>query len=127
MVTTAHLASIASEHPGGFETIIAASKNARAMLCTAEEINYLAGPGKGVLLIKLAKDDQLLGFKASTGDRDLMTVETSRGSSQTLSTAKYEIISRGGRGREILKRGQFTRIVPEDVPAPVMLDEATEA
>jgi len=56
-----------------------------------------------------------------TGDRDLLTVETSRGASQTISTAKYEVTGRGGRGRELLQRGQFTRIVaaPVDAPPPL--------
>ncbi len=62
----------------GEETIIAATRQARAMLCQADEINFLSGPGRGVILIKLQKeDDRLLGFIASDGDRDLMTVETS--------------------------------------------------
>ena len=55
--------------------------------------------------------DRVLGFIASTGDRDLMTVETSRGAEQTISTAKYEVTGRGGKGRELLQRGQFTKIV----------------
>ncbi len=107
----------------GSETIIAASRKARAILCPASEVNFLSGPGKGVILIKLAKDDRLLGFIASTGDRDLMTVETSRGGTQTISTAKYEVTSRGGKGREILKRGSFSRVVPPEPAVPVMLDE----
>ncbi|MEW5982838.1 MAG: DNA topoisomerase IV subunit A [Acidobacteriota bacterium] len=103
----------------GSEIVIAATREARAMLCRADEINYLSGPGKGVILIKLnPKDDRLLGFVASTGDRDLMTVETSRGAQQTISTAKYEVTGRGGKGRELLQRGQFTRIVPADPTAP---------
>ena len=56
----------------------------------------------------------MLGFIASTGDRDLMTVETSRGAEQTISTTKYEVTGRGGKGRELLQRGQFTRIVSDD-------------
>lgn len=110
----------------GGETVIAVSKAARALLCDVEEINYLAGPGKGVVLVKLGTDDQLLGFKVSTGDRDLLTVETTRGGTQTISTAKYEISARGGKGRQILKRDGFTRIVPEAPAAPVLLDEQVE-
>jgi DNA gyrase subunit A len=103
----------------GREVIIAATRQARAMLCRVDEINFLAGPGRGVILIKLQKeDDRLLGFIASTGDRDLLTVETSRGAEQTISTAKYEVTGRGGRGRELLQRGQFTRLVPRPVEAP---------
>ena len=97
----------------GGEIVIAATRQARAMLCKVEEVNFLAGPGRGVILIKLHDDDdRLLGFLASKGDRDLLTVETSRGAEQTISTAKYEVTGRGGKGRELLQRGQFTRIVP---------------
>jgi DNA gyrase subunit A len=106
----------------GRETVIAATADARGLLCPASEINYLAGPGKGVILIKLASDsDKVLGFIASTGDRDLLTVETTRGGEQTISTAKYELTSRGGKGRELLQRGQFTRVLwpTPDAPAPL--------
>jgi DNA gyrase subunit A len=84
------------------------------MLCKASEVNFLSGPGRGVILIKLQKvDDRLLGFIASTGDRDLLTVETSRGAEQTISTAKYGVTGRGGKGRELLQRGEFVRIIQE--------------
>src|SRR5262249_401105 len=78
----------------GGEILIAATADARGLLCKAEEVNFLSGPGKGVLLIKLAKEDRVLGFVASAGDRDLLTVETSRGAEQTISTAKYEVTGR---------------------------------
>jgi DNA gyrase subunit A len=106
----------------GDETVIAATRQARAMLCKAEEINFLSGPGRGVILIKLQKDDdRLLGFIASSGDRDLMTVETTRGAEQTISTTKYGVTGRGGKGRELLQRGEFTRVVPvpPEPPAPL--------
>jgi DNA gyrase subunit A len=97
----------------GREVIIAATRAARAMLCPVEEINFLSGPGRGVILIKLQPgDDAVLGFVASTGDRDLLTVETSRGAEQTISTAKYEVTGRGGKGRELLQRGRFERVIP---------------
>ena len=81
------------------------------------------------MLIKLAKakgnnpDDRVLGFKASGGDRDLLTVETNRGATKTISTAKYRTTSRGGRGTEIQKNGRLSRVIPEDVSAPILLDE----
>jgi len=109
----------------GSEIVIAATHDARAILCRADEVNYLSGPGKGVVLIKLqSKDDHVLGFIASTGDRDLMRVETSRGSEQTISTAKYEVTGRGGKGRELLQRGQFTRVLPTEVENPQPLTPA---
>jgi DNA gyrase subunit A len=103
----------------GEEVVIAATRSARAMLTKADEVNFLSGPGRGVILIKLQEDDdKVLGFIASTGDRDLLTVETSRGAEQTISTTKYEVTGRGGRGRELLQRGQFTRIVPQPPEVP---------
>jgi DNA gyrase subunit A len=66
----------------GEETIIAATQDARAILCPADEVNFLSGPGKGVILIKLTSDDdRVIGFVASE---------------QTISTAKYEVTGRGG-------------------------------
>ena len=103
----------------GTETVIAATRQARAMLCKVDEINFLSGSGRGVILIKLQKeDDRLLGFIASSGDRDLMTVETTRGAEQTISTAKYGVTGRGGKGRELLQRGEFTKVVavPPELP-----------
>jgi DNA gyrase subunit A len=103
----------------GAEIIIAATHDARGILVRADEVNYLSGPGKGVILIKLTGgEDKVLGFVASTGDRDLLRVETSRGGEQTISTAKYEVTGRGGKGRELLQRGQFTRVIPNEVENP---------
>ena len=101
--------------------IIAATRQARAMLCDADQINFLSGPGKGVTLIKIdKKEDAVLGFVASTGARDLLTVETSRGAAQNISTAKYDVTNRGGKGRELLQRGRFTRVVTQPVATPAL-------
>jgi DNA gyrase subunit A len=105
----------------GDEILIAATREARAILCKVDEVNFLGGPGRGVILIKIASNaDRVLGFVASTGDRDLLTVETSRGAEQTISTAKYEVTGRGGKGRELLQRGQFTRVVWAVPGAPLL-------
>jgi DNA gyrase subunit A len=108
----------------GDEIILAVSEACRAMVCPAEEVNYLSGPGKGVTLIRLASGDRLLGFKASTGDRDLLTVRTNRGAKKTISTAKYRVTSRGGRGNEIQKNGRIAEII---VPPPQTPEELEEA
>ncbi len=107
----------------GTEVLIAVTREARAMLSKVDEINYLSGPGRGVIVIKIKRDeDRVLGFMVSVGDRNLLTVETSRGATQTVSTAKYEVTGRGGRGRELLQRGQFTRVVPPEIDIPSLAD-----
>ncbi len=114
---------VAVEAIHGAETILAISADCRAMVCPAVEINYLSGAGKGVTLIKLSKTDRLLGFKASTGDRDLLVVETNRGAKKTISTVKYRTTSRGGRGIEIQKNGKIKSIITLPPGAPEPLDE----
>jgi DNA gyrase subunit A len=100
----------------GTEVVIAATADARALLTKANEVNFLSGPGRGVILIKVNfPDDKVIGALVSKGDRDLMMVETSRGAEQSISTAKYEVTGRGGKGRELLQRGQFVRVIPGDV------------
>ena len=107
----------------GTEVVLSISKNCRAMVCEVEEINYLSGAGKGVQLLRLAKDDTLLGFKCSKGDRDLLTVKTNRGAKKTISTAKYRVTSRGGRGNEIQKNGKIAEIIYPPIEAPKNFDE----
>lgn len=103
------------------ETILAISQDCRAMICPAEDVNYLSGAGKGVMLIKLAKTDRLLGFKPSKGDRDLLLVETNRGAQKTISTTKYRTTSRGGKGNEIQKHGKIEKIIWPEVEPPAEL------
>ena len=103
------------------ETILAITANCRAMICPSEEINFLSGAGRGVMLIKVAKGDKLIGFKPSKGDRDLLVVETNRGAQKTISTTKYRTTSRGGKGNEIQKNGKIAKIVEPPVESPAEL------
>ena len=111
----------------GAGVLIAATKSARAILCDSDEINFLSGPGKGVILLKVPKGsggkDDVLGFVVSGGPRQLLTVETSRGATQTISTAKYGLSGRGGKGRQLLQRGQFIRVVPPVLDIPALGEE----
>ncbi|HSV15753.1 MAG TPA: DNA topoisomerase (ATP-hydrolyzing) [Tepidisphaeraceae bacterium] len=106
----------------GDETIIAASQGRRVMVCKADEINFLSGPGKGVLLIKLDKTDKLLAAITATSDRDTLTVKTSMGGEQRLNTGRYRVTGRGGKGNEFVSRGQIVEVMHEPVPAPAALD-----
>ncbi len=104
----------------GDEKILAVTAHCRAMVCRVDSVNYLGNPGKGVQLIKLGTLDKLLGFKASSGDRDLLLVETNRGAQKTISTAKYKVTGRGGKGVEIQKNGKISKIILEDIEPPVL-------
>ncbi len=105
----------------GDEIVIAASQQRRAMVCKAGEINFLSGPGKGVLLIKLEKTDKLVAAITATGDRDTLTVKMSTGGEQRLNTGRYKVVGRGGKGHEFVSRGQVVEVIYEPVPAPQAL------
>nr|HMR05537.1 DNA gyrase subunit A [Polyangiaceae bacterium] len=108
---------------GGDETLIGVSEKRRALLCSVQDVNYLSGAGKGVLLVKLAKDDRLIGFKAAENERDAIIVKTSMGGEQRIGAGKYELSARGGKGREVIKRGAFVDVVVEPPPAPAPFEE----
>jgi DNA gyrase subunit A len=108
------------ERVAGKETLICATRERRALLCAANEVSYLSGAGRGVLLVKLEDQDRVIGFTVARNESDALVVETSAGGEQRISPAKYEISARGGRGREVIKRGTLTRRVwptPEVPPA----------
>jgi DNA gyrase subunit A len=106
----------------GSETVIAASQNRRVLLCNAGEINFLGGPGKGVLLIKLEKDDKLVSAITAVDDRDTLTVKTSMGGEQRLNTGRYKVTGRGGKGHEFVSRGQIVEVIHNPVGAPAPLE-----
>jgi DNA gyrase subunit A len=106
----------------GKETLIAVTRGRRALLCDVSEVSFLGGPGKGVTLVKLEDDDVLLGIKLARDGKDSISVETSLGGKQKISTGSYEKTGRGGRGREIIKRGTLVRVVTETPPAPAPLE-----
>jgi DNA gyrase/topoisomerase IV subunit A len=103
---------------GGDETIIVATAERRVLLCPVEQINYLTSAGKGVSLIKLAGEDRVIAAKAVSSPTETLTVRTSMGGEQRINTAKYESSTRGGRGREIIRRGKLLGVVSDPVEAP---------
>lgn len=105
----------------GAETVIAASQNRRVLLCNVDDINFLSGPGKGVLLIKLEKGDKVIAAITASDDRDTLTVKTSMGGEQRLNTARYKVTGRGGKGHEFVSRGQIVEVLPNAVSAPAPL------
>ncbi|HET9954750.1 MAG TPA: DNA topoisomerase (ATP-hydrolyzing) [Polyangiaceae bacterium] len=109
----------------GAETLIAATRDRRALLCRMDEIAYLSGPGKGVQLVKLEDEDVLIGFKLARSSDDALVVETSLGGEHKIAVNKYELSSRGGKGREVTKRGTLVRVVRPLPPAPAPLEGAS--
>jgi DNA gyrase subunit A len=100
------------------KSIFLASQDGHVLHFLIEEINILAGVGKGVIGIKLDKDDVCLGGALVAKSADMLVVETSGG--RTLEfTGRHETTSRGGKGWEAVKRASLVRVVP---PAITLVD-----
>jgi DNA gyrase subunit A len=103
----------------GSEIVIAATHDARAILsCRRSELSVWTWQRRHSDQAAVKGRSRARIHRLHRRSATLMRVETSRGSEQTISTTKYEVTGRGGKGRELLQRGQFTRVIPNDVENP---------
>ena len=91
--------------------VMCVSRKSRVLVCAANEITYLGGPGRGVVLMKLDDGDQLVGIKVAHGPDDTLSVKTTLGGEQKINLTRFEPASRGGRGRDLIKRGQISEVL----------------
>ncbi len=75
-----------------------------ALVCRVNEVNELAGPGKGVTVIKISEGDKVVAFLCTTRKDEKIELETLKGRKLDLSPGRYEVTGRGGRGREMSKK-----------------------
>ena len=96
-----------------------ASKLGHALICNASEVALLAGPGKGVRLIKLDEEDELIGARVLLSDKEALVVEKESGTDFSISAKKYKVVSRGGKGHALFQRGSVSKVVlpPPEVPS----------
>jgi DNA gyrase subunit A len=113
---------VGANKASGGEPVICATKQGRVLLSPVSDINYLSGPGKGVVLVKLDdKDDALVGFIVAKDKKQALVLESSGGGERSVTAADYKPTGRGGKGHEVLKRGTFVRAIPQppEPPAPL--------
>ncbi|HSB36762.1 MAG TPA: DNA gyrase subunit A, partial [Thermoanaerobaculia bacterium] len=95
------------------DVVAMASEQGRAILFSADEVPVLAGPGKGVIGLKLSPGDRVVGAALFGPDeaRATLTLVNSKGTEHTV-TRRYEVVGRGGRGFHLIKRDRLVRVVP---------------
>ncbi|HJK99427.1 MAG TPA: DNA topoisomerase IV subunit A [Polyangiaceae bacterium LLY-WYZ-14_1] len=99
------------------------TEQGRALVCDEGDVPLLSGPGKGVMLIKLAKGDAVLGAAVLRRDSDALAAERESGVEVTVTTRKYEPTSRAGKGFPLIKRGRLSRVVPPEVEVPAFPED----
>jgi DNA gyrase subunit A len=101
--------------PGGEDSMFLASRDGHVVHFPLEEVNVLAGTGKGVIGIKLGKGDVCLGGALSGNRFDALVVETTGGVRKEIRRGAYPATHRGGKGYEIVKRADLVRVVPPPI------------
>ncbi len=105
---------------GKGDVVCVVTADARALLCGAEELPELANPGRGVTVIKVADNDNVIGFGLGRPkDKDVLIAETDAGKKIPVGPGRYQVTSRGGRGHALAKRSKLARVTsaePLDAP-----------
>jgi DNA gyrase subunit A len=94
------------------------------LVMKANEVNELAGPGRGVTVIKVSADDRVLAFIVSSHRDAAITLETNKGRKVELAAFGHDPASRGGHGRQMVKRDKLKP--PSTAAVVVQLPPAEE-
>jgi DNA gyrase subunit A len=105
------------------ESMFLVSADGHVIHFPIDEVNVLSGPGRGVIGIKLGKDDVCIGGALVSSRFTKMDVETSGGVVRELGGGK-PTVGRGGLGHQEVKRTQFVQVLPP--PIDLMDWEAIE-
>jgi DNA gyrase subunit A len=104
------------------DVVVAATRGGHVLLCKADEIAKLEGPGRGVTVIKTEDDDIVIGYIAGAKS-DQLVVETEKGGKRfEIAADPKQVKGRGGRGHQIIKRAQLVV-----VPTPVKVQPLANA
>jgi DNA gyrase subunit A len=100
------------------------TETSHTLVTKVDEVNELAGPGRGVRVIKVADDDKVIAFLATSDKQALVALETTKGRKLELTTFRQDPVARGGRGHQMVKRDKI-KAMPQP-PVFVALPEKEE-
>lgn len=104
-----------AEPAGGEENVCVASKEGFCLIFPVSQAPVMKNAAKGVRAMRLGAKDAVAGATLSLAARQGLTVETSRGRTETVRTTKFEVSNRGNKGRLIIKRGSLAKVIYEPV------------
>ncbi|GJL51220.1 MAG: DNA topoisomerase (ATP-hydrolyzing) [Nitrospirales bacterium] len=102
-----------------------ATQRGRLLLCPAEDVSLLSGPGRGVIVIKLEQHDRVVAFGLLKDKTDQIVLLKQDGSKLSVSSKKYQSVSRGGKGHPLFRRGSLSGAEIPEAILPEFLTEAT--
>lgn len=98
------------------ETMLLAADDGRLIHFRIDEIPLIAGVGKGVRGIRLSKNAKCLGGVLIGETIDRVVLLNRNDNELDFRGAKYQPVSRGGKGYEVVKRGGFKKVVRPEIP-----------
>ena len=99
------------EPAAGTEHVCLASKEGNCLIFPVSQVPIMKNAAKGVIAMRLASGDSILGFTLSHAARQGLEVETTRGRSEIVRTTKFPVSNRGNKGRLIIKRGGIKSVI----------------
>jgi DNA gyrase subunit A len=98
------------------------TEKSHVLACKMSDVNELAGPGRGVTIIKVDKDDKVVAFLCTSSKNASVALETSKGRKLELKAFDGGAQTRGGRGHQLVKKdkvkpvpvGPVVQAVPEE-------------
>jgi DNA gyrase subunit A len=101
------------------DVLCVVTADARALVCRAEDAAELANPGRGVTMIKVAEDDEVVGFALGRPkDEAVLVAELESGKKVPIGPGRYQVSGRGGRGHVLARRAKVVRVnVPSEATA----------
>jgi DNA gyrase subunit A len=106
------------------EALALVTAKSHSLMCMADEAAELANPGKGVTMIKVADDDEVVGFGLGDpyGD-EILVVELENGKKIPVGPGHDEIVSRGGKGHALSRKAKVARVTyPESAADPKLVN-----
>jgi len=118
-VVTIEALSLSSKTP----ILAVVSQRGRVLLCKAEEVGVLSGPGRGVTVIKLDSADRLLATRLLYQKDDQLVALKQEGSKLPITLRRYQPVGRGGKGHTMFKRGSLKGVLTPPVELPILDSE----
>ncbi len=107
---------------GDRDQVLAVTEKSHVLACKAKEINELAGPGRGVTVIKTAADDKVIAFLCTTDKKASLLLETAKGKKIEVSLDKIGGSARGGKGHALSRKEKVKLIEREVIFQPLPED-----
>ena len=93
------------------------TEESHTLTIKSSDVNELAGPGRGVTVIKVSGDDRVIAALVTSSKNAAVSLETAKGRKLELSAFGHEAASRGSKGRQLVKKDK----VKPPAQAPVFV------